>query len=116
MPASSFDLQPTLIGELLQLRPIRPEDFDALFACASDPLIWEQHPKPDRYKKDIFQTYFDSAINSGGGLIVIDRATGTVIGSSRFYDFRPDKSQISIGYTFLSRRYWGGRYNGEMKS
>jgi RimJ/RimL family protein N-acetyltransferase len=40
-----FELQPTLKGALLVLRPLRPEDFDALYAVASDPLIWEQHPQ-----------------------------------------------------------------------
>jgi hypothetical protein len=37
----SFDLQPTLNGELLGLRPLRPEDFRDFFAVASDPLIWD---------------------------------------------------------------------------
>jgi N-acetyltransferase len=35
----SFDFQPTLKGELLELRPLRAEDFDDLYAVASDPLI-----------------------------------------------------------------------------
>src|SRR6266571_9311944 len=47
----SFDLQPILKGKLLELRPLRPEDFHDLYAVASDPLIWEQHPIKDRYKE-----------------------------------------------------------------
>ena len=35
----SFDRQPVRRGELLELRPLRTEDFDALFHVASDPLI-----------------------------------------------------------------------------
>jgi RimJ/RimL family protein N-acetyltransferase len=57
-----FDLQPTLTGTLLELRPLRLDDFDALFAAASDPLIWEQHPESDRYERTVFQRYFDGAI------------------------------------------------------
>ena len=110
-----FDLQPTLTGKLLELRPLRPEHFDALFAAASDPLIWEQHPEPDRYTRPIFQRYFDGGMESGGAFVVIDRHTGRVIGSSRYHDFKPDESQIEIGFTFLERKYWGGDYNGEMK-
>jgi len=53
-----FNLQPVFKGELLELRPLRPEDFDALYAVASDPLIWEQHPSNDRYKKDVFEGFF----------------------------------------------------------
>ena len=47
----SFDRQPILIGELLELRPLRGDDFDALFGVAADPRIWEQHPEPNRYQE-----------------------------------------------------------------
>jgi RimJ/RimL family protein N-acetyltransferase len=110
-----FDLQPTLTGNLIELRPLKPEDFDALFAAACDPLIWEQHPEPDRYRREVFQRYFDGGIESGGAFVVIDRQTGRIIGSSRYHDFHPEESQIEIGFTFLERKYWGGEYNGEMK-
>lgn len=43
-----FELQPTLHGDLVSLRPLRPDDLDALYAVASDPLVWEQHPDRDR--------------------------------------------------------------------
>jgi RimJ/RimL family protein N-acetyltransferase len=36
-------------------------------------------------------------------------------GSTRFYGYDPEKSEIEIGWTFLARKYWGGRYNTEMK-
>ena len=110
-----FDLQPTLKGDLIELRPLRREDFDALFAAAGDPLIWEQHPEPDRYTREVFQRYFDGAIASGGAFAVIERKTGRIIGSSRYHDLKPLERDVEIGYTFLERAYWGGAYNGEMK-
>src|SRR2546429_2660403 len=113
--SSRFDRQPTLAGQLLELRPLRPDDWAALFAVASDPLIWEQHPESDRYKEDVFRQFFADALNSGGALVVIDRATGQIIGSSRYHGFDATESVVEIGWTFLARRYWGGRYNGEMK-
>src|SRR5437016_705815 len=79
----SFDLQPVLKGELLGLRPLRPEDFHDLYAVASDPLIWEQHPIKDRYKEEVFKGFFREALESGGALIAIDSKDGQVIGSSR---------------------------------
>ena len=111
----SFDLQPILTGTLLQLRPLREEDWDDLFAVASDPLIWEQHPVPDRCKEEVFRGFFREAMESGGGMIVIDRKDGRVIGSSRFNAYNPEKNEIEIGWTFLARSYWGGKYNREMK-
>ena len=110
-----FELQPTLKGELLNLRPLREEDWDDLFAAAADPLIWEQHPEPDRYTEKVFRGFFHDAMASGGALIVTDAQDGRVIGSSRYNAYDPVNSEIEIGWTFLARRYWGGEYNREMK-
>jgi RimJ/RimL family protein N-acetyltransferase len=110
-----FDLQPTLTGQLLELRPLRPEDFPALFTVASDPLIWEQHPARDRYREEVFKEFFREALESGGALVAIDKEDGSIIGSSRFYRRDEEENEVEIGWTFLARSYWGGRYNGEMK-
>jgi RimJ/RimL family protein N-acetyltransferase len=110
-----FDLQPTLKGELLTLRPLRPEDFHNLYAVAADPLIWEQHPNRDRHREEVFRQFFHEALESGGALIVIDSDDDQVIGSSRFHAYDPEKSEIEIGWTFLARSRWGGLYNREMK-
>jgi RimJ/RimL family protein N-acetyltransferase len=111
----TFDRQPTLAGDLIELRPLHQDDWTALFAVASDPLIWEQHPEPDRYTEPAFQRFFADALDSGGALVTTDRATGQIIGSSRYHGFDATNRVIEIGWTFLARRYWGGRYNGEMK-
>lgn len=111
-----FQLQPHLTGTLIELRPLRAADFDALFEAASDPLIWEQHPEPDRYKREVFQRFFDGAIESKGAFAVIDRRTRRIIGSSRYCDLKPAESEVEIGWTFLERAYWGGAYNAELKA
>jgi len=111
----AFDLQPILEGKLLGLRPLRPEDFHDLFAVASDPLIWEQHPIKDRYTEEAFKGFFREAMESGGALIALDSKDGQVIGSSRFHGYDSEKSEIEIGWTFLARSRWGGIYNAEMK-
>src|SRR3984893_8037683 len=111
----SFDLQPNLKGELIELRALKPEDWDDLFAVASDPFIWEQHPERDRYKENVFKIFFREALESGGAFVIIDKKSQQIIGSTRFYDYDPEKSEIEIGWTFLARNYWGGRYNRELK-
>lgn len=110
-----FDLQPTLEGQFLRLAPLRPEDWDRLYAVASDPLIWEQHPQRDRYTEEVFKVFFREALESGGAFLVMDAKTGQVIGSSRYHDYDEQKSEIEIGWTFLARSHWGGTYNREMK-
>jgi N-acetyltransferase len=110
-----FDLQPVLKGKLLSLRPLRQADYDDLFAVASDPLIWEQHPASNRYQPEVFAALFRESLASGGALIALDTSSGKVIGSSRFHAYDPVRSEIEIGWTFLARTYWGGVYNREMK-
>lgn len=116
MPILEFDLQPMLTGDLIEVRPLRREDFDALFAAASDPLIWEQHPDSDRYQREVFHRFFDAAMESKGAFAVIDRQSGRIIGSSRYWNLKPDESEVEIGWTFLERAFWGGAYNRELKS
>jgi RimJ/RimL family protein N-acetyltransferase len=110
-----FDLQPNLKGKLIELRPLRSEDWADLFAVASDPLIWQQHPENDRYTEDVFKIFFKDALDSAGAFVVIDTNSQQIIGSTRFHGYDPEKSEIEIGWTFLARKYWGGRYNREMK-
>ena len=111
-----FDHQPTLKGTYVGVRPLLRSDYDALYAVASDPVIWEQHPVPNRHEESVFQVFFEESLASGGALVVTDLETGTVIGSSRFHGYSEEKSEVEIGWTFLARDYWGGRYNGDLKA
>jgi N-acetyltransferase len=110
-----FDFQPVLKGELLNLRPLRRDDFGALYAVAADPLIWEQHPAKDRYQEQPFREFFREAMESGGALVAIDAKNGRIIGSSRFHGYDRAGSEVEVGWTFLARSHWGGVYNREMK-
>ena len=110
-----FDLQPTLKGDLIEMRPMRVADYDDLYAVASDPLIWEQHPDK-RNQPERFELFFREALESGGALIALDALEQRVIGSSRFHGYDEGRSEIEIGWTFLGRAYWGGKYNGQMKA
>jgi len=112
---ATFDLQPHLIGDLIDVRPLTPADWEGLFTVASDPLIWEQHPAWDRYREDVFREFFREALETGSAFVVIDRKTGEIIGSSRYHQFDGSESSVEIGWTFLARAYWGGNYNGELK-
>jgi RimJ/RimL family protein N-acetyltransferase len=109
------DLQPTLIGETIVIRPIQAEDWPEMFAAASDPLIWQVHPVATRYKEAVFKEYFAGAIQSKSAFAFIERSTGLLIGSSRYHGYDPERSEIEIGWTFLVREKWGGTTNREIK-
>jgi RimJ/RimL family protein N-acetyltransferase len=108
-----LDLQPTLTGERVWLRPLQVGDFSALYAIAADPTVWEQHPSKERAEEAGFRAWWEEAIASGGTLVAEDRGTHDVIGTSRFV-VRSD-TEIEIGWTFLAPDRWGGGWNGEMK-
>ena len=110
---NSLNLQPHLVGELLELRPLAVEDWEGLFAAASDPKIWELHPISERYKEEVFREFFREALEGKGALVAVDRKTQRIIGSSR-YCWHEAARELEIGWSFLECAYWGGAYNGEM--
>src|ERR1700759_1138987 len=103
----AIDLQPTLENTTALLKPLEEEDFEALYRTASDPKIWEQHPNKDRWQRDVFGKFFEGAMASGGAFKIIDKATGEVAGSTRFYNYDAEEKSILIGYTFYGVKYWG---------
>lgn len=105
----------TLQDEKVILRPLMSGDLDALYAVASDPLIWAQHPNPDRYKKEVFEVFFKGAMASDGAFLILDASTGEPMGSSRFYDYMPDTREVKIGYTFFARKCWSQGFNTAAK-
>jgi RimJ/RimL family protein N-acetyltransferase len=111
-----IDLQPTyLVNDFVELVPLKQTDFEELYAVASDPLIWEQHPNPDRYKRDVFANFFEGALQSKGAFIIRDKENREAIGCTRFYDYVPEKSELQIGYTFYARSAWGKGINPVVK-
>lgn len=109
-----FDRQPTLTDDTYTLRPLREDDRPALRMAASDPLIWAGHPVKDRYKPEVFNALFDSLLAFEGALL-ISRGEA-VIGTSTYYTGSTQPGTIAIGYTFLTRAYWGGTANLAVKT
>lgn len=111
-----MDRQPVLEGERLLLRPLHVDDWDELFAVACDPLIWEVHPAQDRWQEPLFRAYFADALANGGAMAVIDKASGAIVGSSRWQGYDPATGgSVEIGWTFLARSHWNGAFNPELK-
>ena len=112
----NFDIQPVLNNDQVILYPLQEDDFEALYAVASDPRIWEQHPNKDRWKEDVFRTFFAGAIQSKGAFKILDKPTGKIIGSTRMYDYNEQESSIMIGYTFFATDCWGKGINLSVKA
>lgn len=110
-----FSIQPVLENEKAVLIPLKTEDFERLYAAASDPLVWAQHPNKNRYQREVFEVFFAGAIQSKGAFLIKDLESGDVAGCTRFYDYNPEKNLIYIGYTFYARKYWGTGMNIAVK-
>ena len=110
-----FELQPTLENDLIKIVPLKADDFENLYAVASDPLIWEQHPNQDRYKREVFENFFKGAIESNGAFLVYDKKTGQIVGSSRYYELDEEQNSVAVGYTFIGRQFWGKGHNAALK-
>lgn len=105
-----MDLQPTLENELVRIRPLESGDLESLYEVAKDSKIWEQHPCK-RYLRTEFEKFFTESIESKGALTILDKRTDKIIGSSRFKKIDGFSNGVEIGWTFLSRKYWGGKFN-----
>ena len=111
-----FYSQPAFLkDDALTLVPLKESDFDQLFKVASDPLIWEQHPNPNRYKFEDFKIYFNGAIKSLGAFLILDSKTDETVGCTRFYDYNEEDASVLIGYTFIATKFWGHSYNKFLK-
>lgn len=111
-----MDRQPILDGERVWLRPLTPKDWSALFAIAQDREIWALHPSHDRWQEPVFRAFFEDALAQRGALAIVDKASGAIIGSSRFQYYNADNGgSVELGWSFLARPYWGLGYNAEFK-
>jgi len=109
------NLQRLLESEIMTMHPLNEIHRNALYLAASDPLIWVQHPKHDRWKKEVFDDFFDVALKNTLAFATEDKSTGEIIGSSRYKVHDELDSAVEIGWTFLARSHWGGKWNAEMK-
>lgn len=110
-----FDYQPTLKGRLISLQPVEAQDWEGLREVGADPEVWAGLPHLELHLESKFRKYFQDGLASGGALVARTRDTGKIIGWSRYSGQFVGPDEIEIGWTFLGRAYWGGRYNGEMK-
>jgi RimJ/RimL family protein N-acetyltransferase len=110
------ELQPVLENGRYRIEPLKMIHKDALLAIASDPLLWDQHPAKERATKEGFDEFFEQSLTSGGALAILDKETGSIVGSSRFQLHEDDPKAVQIGWTYLDRNYWGIGANKDIKA
>ena len=111
-----MNFKSNLENESISLFQIKEKDFEQLYLVASDPTIWAQHPENDRWKKEKFSIFFIKGLqNRYGFLLIVEKFTNQIIGSTRFYSYDKIDKAIRIGFTFISKKYWGTSINFQVK-
>ncbi|HDR9252800.1 GNAT family N-acetyltransferase [Burkholderia vietnamiensis] len=116
---SSLPAQPTLTGEHIVLRPLAASDRQALLDAAADGELWNLKVTvvPDERTVD---AYLDTALQGrAAGTVmpfaIVERASGRVIGSTRFWKIDRNNRKLEIGHTWLSASAQRTRANTEAK-
>jgi RimJ/RimL family protein N-acetyltransferase len=103
----------TLTGERVVLEPLAERHRESLFEAAADPAIFRWYPA-NLSQPDNFERWFDAAF-ADLAFVTSDRATGRVLGSSRFMSIVQEHRRLEIGNTWLRRDAHGTGANTEAK-
>jgi len=113
-------LEPVILeGSLVRLEPLRKDHHAALCEVGLDPRIW-QWTAGHVDSADEMRAYIDRALTrqaEGSALpfATVDRASGTVVGSTRYGAFAPDHGRVEIGWTWIAPRWQRSGINVEAK-
>ncbi|RXV67781.1 N-acetyltransferase [Burkholderia stabilis] len=120
MTDASFSVeQPTLTGERIELRPLDASDRQALLDAAADGQLWNLKVTAVPSAETV-DAYIDTALKGRAAgtvmpFVIVDRASGRVIGSTRFWKIDRTHRKLEIGHTWLSESAQRTRANTEAK-
>lgn len=109
----------TLEGNKVRLVPLAREHFAELRKLSGDPSIWNSMAV-DGSDPAVFNQYLESAVlrratGEQYAFTVIDRFSGSIIGSTMFHSMHPAFRKLEIGYTWYTPAYWRTGHNRECK-
>src|ERR1700761_223529 len=109
----------TLHGTSVRLEPMTLGHAAELWRAGSDPELWRWIPAPVKSLDDM-RTYVSSALEEqqrGNMLpfVIVEQATGTIIGSTRYCAIVAAHRRLEIGWTWISASHQRTRVNTEAK-
>src|SRR6185369_10521631 len=98
--------QPELVGRHVRLRPMTAEDGSAIAAAAADGKLWKLFymlvPAPGDEQTYVDKALADKAAGRSMPFVVVDAATGSAVGSTRFMRMNERNRRVEIGMTFYA--------------
>ncbi|HKF52209.1 MAG TPA: GNAT family protein [Candidatus Acidoferrales bacterium] len=109
----------TLMGHYVQLEPMLPAHRDLFVEVGLDEELWRWIPDPVRTPEEM-SAYVDAALAqqaSGVSLpfTIVERASGEVIGSTRYANIERVHRRIEIGWTWVAIPWQRTPVNTECK-
>jgi RimJ/RimL family protein N-acetyltransferase len=109
----------TLEGHSVRVEPLSWAHEAELAPLAMDEAIWRYLPA-SLATTEAFHGWMDSALRAAESgtevpFVIIDRSSGALAGSTRFFDIRPTHRAVEIGHTWLGRNWWRSVINSETK-
>jgi RimJ/RimL family protein N-acetyltransferase len=95
-----------LEGQHVLLEPLSAAHEESLIAAAGDGELWNSNVTVVPTRATMID-YISSALNAQAygrelPFVIIQRSSGQVVGSTRFYDIEPKDRHVEIGYTWLA--------------
>jgi N-acetyltransferase len=109
----------TLEGQHVRLDPMESGHVDPLFEAGNHPEIWTYMPMRVNTRADMERLVANALAARDNGtelpFVIVYKASGKVVGSTRFLDILPQHRNLEIGWTWLSPEVWRTPVNTECK-
>jgi RimJ/RimL family protein N-acetyltransferase len=109
----------TLVGRLVRLEPLTRDHLPALAAVGLDPDLWQWTVSRVRDEREMTDWLEGALAEAAAGravpFVILDCATGLVIGSTRYGNISVPDGRLEIGWTWLGRSWQRSGRNAEAK-
>ncbi|MFM0502166.1 GNAT family N-acetyltransferase [Paraburkholderia caffeinilytica] len=112
-------MQPTLTGQVVELRPLQQEHTQGLLDAAAGGQLWNMKltvvPGPETVGSYIATALDGRAAGTVMSFVIVRRDTGTIVGSTRFWKIDRVNRKLEIGHTWLGESVQRSAVNTEAK-
>lgn len=111
---------PTVLqGTTIDLLPLEEHHLEELYQASADKELWKQVPS-DCSDRDTFFAVYKMALEARDRgtqypFVIVDKQTKKLVGSTRFFEMYEADKKLEIGWTWITRDYWGSVVNLECK-